>query len=392
MATKKDYIKLIRLTWILESFTDYYFMRMMVIYLLSRGVTDWIAVSIPVVFEFASLASRGFTKLVKFALKVDYKKYHVFYQITFLLTGVLISQSKSLFIIYPLTLLIGTFSGIRNSTVTKLSTSNKEYEPFCLIEEERSSMIGGILGLLISQFIYDINPYFYILGYFILITISIIVSFFMKSINEIDIMEDIETGNELSQKDKKETIIVSTLYGVLVGFWCIAGGGFQELAPLISDKVGYLNTSYMVIEIVLLLVIGGNLLQKLKNKRKLLLTDTICAGVDIICLFIAAVTLSWKGLLIAFILSAITSTLGDPVWGSIISEYSLNNRKRYVLVNKAYFITRTIFQGITWYVCRMCVIKGMESFEILAIVMMILLIIFYIICDKVNRKIFKHSV
>ena len=168
MATKKDYIKLIRLTWILESFTDYYFMRMMVIYLLSRGVTDWIAVSIPVVFEFASLASRGFTKLVKFALKVDYKKYHVFYQITFLLTGVLISQSKSLFIIYPLTLLIGTFSGIRNSTVTKLSTSNKEYEPFCLIEEERSSMIGGILGLLISQFIYDINPYFYILGYFIL--------------------------------------------------------------------------------------------------------------------------------------------------------------------------------------------------------------------------------
>lgn len=47
-----------------------------------------------------------------------------------------------------------------------MNTQNKEYEPYCFIEEERSQVIGGTLGLLASQFIYDISPRIYIMGFF----------------------------------------------------------------------------------------------------------------------------------------------------------------------------------------------------------------------------------
>ena len=79
MATKKDYINLIRWSCIIDSFNNHYFIRIIVLYLLAQNVTPWIAVSIPIVLEFARLISRGFKPIVKLALKVDYKKYHIFH-------------------------------------------------------------------------------------------------------------------------------------------------------------------------------------------------------------------------------------------------------------------------------------------------------------------------
>ena len=52
-----------------------------------------------------------------------------------------------------------------------MNTQNKEYEPYCFIEEERAQVIGGTLGLLVSQFLYDINPNIYLLGFVVLIVI-----------------------------------------------------------------------------------------------------------------------------------------------------------------------------------------------------------------------------
>jgi len=157
MATKHDYINLIRWSCIIDSFTDFYFIRIIVIYLLSQNITAWVAVSIPIVLEFARLISRGFKPIVKFALKVDYKKYHIFHLIAFLCLGIIISQCRSVYTIYLFTLISGTLSGIKYSSITKMNTQNKEYEPYCFIEEERSQVIGGTLGLLASQFIYDIS-------------------------------------------------------------------------------------------------------------------------------------------------------------------------------------------------------------------------------------------
>ena len=392
MATKKDYINLIRWSCIIDSFNNHYFIRIIVLYLLSQNVTPWIAVSIPIVLEFARLLSRGIDPIAKFALKLDYKKYHIFHLIAFLVLGIIISRCRSVYTIYFFTLISGTLSGIKYSTITKLDTQNKEYEPYCFIEEERSQVIGGTLGLLVSQFIYDLNPKLYLIGYVILIIIGVLLSSLLKKIPDEDVMESIEDDKRLDKKSKKETIIVTLLFAILAGFWCMGWGGFEELAPLISNKVGYLNAVYTILEIILLCIISGSLLQKINKKKKLLFTETIIACIDVSCLFIAAITLSWKGLLIGYMITAFTSTLGDPIWGSLMSAYSTNERAKWVLVNRVYFVIRAIFQLLTWYICRECVINGVESFRNLAIILIGLIIITYLIANKVNKKVFGSSI
>ena len=371
MATKKDYINLIRWSCIIDSFNNHYFIRIIVLYLLAQNVTPWIAVSIPIVLEFARLISRGFKPIVKLALKVDYKKYHIFHLIAFLVLGIIISQCRSVYTIYLFTLISGTLSGIKYSSITKMNTQNKEYEPYCFIEEERSQVIGGTLGLLVSQFIYDLNPKIYLIGYLILIVVGILLSSLLKKIPDEDVMECIDENKELDKKSKKNTIIVTSLFAILAGFWCMGWGGFEELAPLISNKIGYLNAVYTILEIILLCIISGSLLQKINKNKKLLFTETIIACIDVSCLLIASLTLSWQGLLIAYIITACTSTMGDPIWGSIMSAYSINDRTKWVLVNRVYFVIRATFQLLTWYICRECVIRGVESFRYLSIILIV---------------------
>ena len=133
-------------------------------------------------------------------------------------------------------------------------------------------------------------------------------------------------------------------------------------------------------------------MKKLNKNRKLLFTETIIACIDVSCLFIAAITLSWQGLLIAYIITACTSTMGDPIWGSIMSAYSTNDRAKWVIVNRVYFVIRAIFTIITWYICRECVIRGVESFRYLSIILIGLIIITYLIASKVNKKVFGSSI
>lgn len=392
MTTKKDYINLIRWSCIIDSFTNFYFIRIIVIYLLSQNVIPWVAVSIPIVLEFARLISRGVKPIAKFALKVDYKKYHIFHLIAFLCLGIIISQCRSVYTIYLFTLISGTLSGIKYSSRTKMNTQNKEYEPYCFIEEERSQVIGGTLGLLASQFIYDISPRIYIMGYAILIIIGIVLSSLLKKIPKEDVMESLDENKILDKKSKKDTILVTSLFGILAGFWCMGWGGFEELAPLISDKIGYLNAVYTILEIILLCIISGKVLATINKKKKLLCTETVIACVDVSCLLITALTLSWQGLLVAYIITAFTATMGDPIWGSIMSAYSTNDRAKWVLVNRVYFVIRAMFTLITWYICRECVIRGVESFKYLSIILIVLIIITYIIANKVNKKVFGQSI
>lgn len=392
MTTKKDYINLIRWSCIIDSFTNFYFIRIIVIYLLSQNVIPWVAVSIPIVLEFARLISRGVKPIAKFALKVDYKKYHIFHLIAFLCLGIIISQCRSVYTIYLFTLISGTLSGIKYSSRTKMNTQNKEYEPYCFIEEERSQVIGGTLGLLASQFIYDISPRIYIMGYAILIIIGIVLSSLLKKIPKEDVMESLDENKILDKKSKKDTILVTSLFGILAGFWCMGWGGFEELAPLISDKIGYLNAVYTILEIILLCIISGKVLATINKKKKLLCMETVIACVDVSCLLITALTLSWQGLLVAYIITAFTATMGDPIWGSIMSAYSTNDRAKWVLVNRVYFVIRAMFTLITWYICRECVIRGVESFKYLSIILIVLIIITYIIANKVNKKVFGQSI
>ena len=141
-----------------------------------------------------------------------------------------------------------------------------------------------------------------------------------------------------------------------------------------------------------MIIISGSIIQKLKDKNKLLLSETIIACLDVSCLLIAAFTLSWQGLLLAYIVTGVTSTLGDPIWGSIMSAYSTNNRTKWVLVNRVYFVIRALFTILSWLVCRECIIRGVESFKYLSVILIILIIIVFIISNEVNKKVFGDSV
>lgn len=392
MSTKKDYIKMIRYSTLTSSFNYYYFIRVIVLFLLAKNVTPWVAVSVPIVLEFATLTSRSFTKVTEYAIKVNYKVYHIFYTVMFICLGLIIASCRNIYTIYLFTILLGLIKGIKNSSLTKLNTQNKEYEPFCFIEEERSSVIGGTLGLIISQFVYDLSPRIYFFSFFILLIIETIFCFSLKEIPNEDIMEAMDKNKEIPQNEKNNIILATSLFAILAGLWCIGLGALTEITPLITKKVGYIEASYTILESILLFVISGKLLEKLKHKKKLLLSETIVALVDVIALLIASITLSWQGLLVAYLLSAVTSTLGDPIWGSIMSAYSCGDRSKWILVNKVYFIERGIFQVFTWLICRKCVIRGITSFKYLAVSLIVLLLITYVIANKINKKVFKDYI
>ena len=162
-----SYLNLIRKTVIGNSFLLQYFIKIVVVYMLANNVITWVAVSIPVVLEFSKMLSRGFKKIINIAINTNYKKYHLIYLLVMSLIFIIISQSHNIIIIYLFTIILGFISGINDSCVTRINTSNKQYESYCLIEEERSSVIGATLGLIISQILYDFNPLIYVLGFVI---------------------------------------------------------------------------------------------------------------------------------------------------------------------------------------------------------------------------------
>lgn len=246
-----SYINVIRRTVIGNAFLLQYFLKIVVVYMLANNVTTWVAVSIPVVLEFAKMLSRGFKKIINIAINTNYKQYHLIYLLMISFIFLIISQSHNIVIIYSLTIILGFLNGINNSCVTRINTSNKKFESYCLIEEERSSVIGATLGLVVSQIIYDLNPAIYILGFVILGVAIFILNANIPNIeSKDDCMEPIDNDKPLSKKEKKNIFIITILYGIEVGTWCMGIAAFNELIPLISTKVGYLNAIYTIVEII----------------------------------------------------------------------------------------------------------------------------------------------
>lgn len=84
--------------------------------------------------------------------------------------------------------------------------------------------------------------------------------------------------------------------------------------------------------------------------------------------------------------------MGDPILGSIMGAYSTNDREKWVLVNRVYFVIRATFQLLTRYICREFVIRGVESFRYLSIILIVLIVITYITANKINKKVFGNSI
>ena len=198
------YLNVIRKTVISNSFLLQYFLKIVVVYMISNGVTTWVAVSIPVVLEFSQTLSRGFRKIIKIAVNINYKKYFLIYILMTAMICLLISQSHNLCVIYALTIILGFLVGINYSCITRIDTSNKKYESFCLMEEEKSSVIGGTLGLIISQLLYDLNPIIYILGFIIFGVLIFGINTNIPNIeSKNDCMKPINKESKISKIEKK---------------------------------------------------------------------------------------------------------------------------------------------------------------------------------------------
>lgn len=177
-----------------------------------------------------------------------------------------------------------------------------------------------------------------------------------------------------------------------MGAWCMGLSAFNELVPLISTRVGYLNAINTIVEIIALFIINAKIINKFKSSGKLLFWETICALCDICYLLVIAIFPTGISIAIVMFLGGISSTIGDPIWGAIISSYSENDRRKYTLINNIYFVVRAITSFISIFVCRYFIIKGIESFKYLAVELLIFVAIIYLIANKVNKKIFGRGI
>ena len=376
MYKLKDYIKLIRYTCIIDNIMYFYFIRIIVLILLNKNIVNWISVSIPIVLELSRLLSRTINKVLDFSIKINFKKYHLIYIISFSIISIIITLSNNVILIYLLTFILGLLTGIRRSSVLNFNTSNNNYESKLFMEEERSQVIGASIGLILSQLLYDINYIYYILFYLIIILFSILINKYTKNI--------IINYNYEKKEEKIDKILIKKviLFGILSSLWYIAIYSYEELAPLISNKIGYLNSLYTILEFILLFIITGNFIDKLIKNNKLILSLTIISLIDITSLLIASLLLNVYGLVIAYILSSIVSTLGEPIYESIISMYSNNNKNKYILVNKIVYLIRTIFTIISFIICKYIITNNIIYFRYLGIILIFLVIIIFIILRK----------
>lgn len=389
---KENYINLVRYSTIIESFIRHYFLRIIVLYMLRNGVITWVAVSVPLVYEFAKTLTRAIPMFIKIAVNVNYKFYHITHIVIFIILGLILTQMQNIYIIYIILILMGISCGIKNSSVTNLNKQNRNYQSSCFVEEEKSLVIGGTLGLIISQLIYDISPTLYVIGFVFLLLLSTLLSFKLENIPNLTNSTTIDTITTIDINDFKKIKLLVILYAIEIGFWCIGYSAFIELVPLITNKVGYLEAIYYIVEIILFIFITGKVIEFIKRKQKLYAVGCIISIIDIISLLIVACTMSWHGVLIAYILMGLTAPLGDPIWGSILTTYANDSTQQWIMVNKVYFTIRTIFTIISIFICREIVIRGVENFVYLGIVLIICIILMYFILDYANKKILGKSI
>lgn len=387
---KKNYLSIIRGTCFLFSFNLQYFLRIVVVYLLAVGVEPWVAVSIPIVFEFARSGIESFKPFMKLSVKVNFKYCNIVHILIFLALGFFITQCRTVWTIYPLVILMGVTTGIKYGACLKLYTQNKKLESICLICDERTFALGSIFGLLVSQIVYDFNPILYIIGFGVLLVVEIIISIFFKQAPKEDIMT--EETTKLTKKERNDVLKTTIPFGIFVGTCWVALFAFDELAPLLSDKIGYFGVFRFVVTILVTLLITGKVIKKIKEKGKLMLTQLILMVISVVGIAISALTQNWIGLIISFSLMGICYAVGDPLRCSMMSVLSQDNRNKWVLMSATYYKIKTLFIGVAWFAARECVLNGISAFVWLAVGVFVLSIIFFLISNIINKRVINTTI
>jgi len=395
--TKKDYLSTIRRSVVMDNFLYFFLFSLISVYLLSQGVTPWVAVSIPLVLRIARLITSSSSLCLKISLKISYKKIYMWFIFLQTTLGVLLLNMRSPFTIIPITILCGIINGVCKMSVTALNTQNPRFESHCLITWERSIVIGSLLGSLFGQLVFDIGYVPYLI---IFIAIGIFSLTFNISMKDIRVANNTASDTDanaafdtkLSPYEKRKIFVCSSIYAIFISMWTMADGIWSEIAPLISSRLGYANALLQGVELLTLIFFSGKMLAKLKSSHNLVLVAFIFAFIDCLCVFMMCKFRTELCLFIIYGISGVGTALGDPIWASIVSSMSQNNRAKYVKIMHLYYLYSTGFALLSIVLCSVFVSYAIDSMKYYAFVLLVIIVFVYIIFELLCKKYYKRSI
>lgn len=388
-----SYLNIIKKTSFMGNFTAQYLSRIIIVYLLAQGVTTWVAVSIPIIIELGRSLTRIIPKIAEIPIKISYKKCYFLYAILFTVFSLAMTMCTSVYTIWFFALLIGLAFGIWSISLNVLDTSVSKYQSSYLFEDEKYHLLGATSGLIISQIVYDINPILYIIGFVFVALLNTLVCINISSVKNLnDEMTPYDENIKIDKGVKKELFIMTFFFGVLVGLMSIISNCLDAIPPLVTSQVGFIKAIYTIMALALIMILSGKVVENLRKRGTLLFSQTLISFVYCVLLIIAGLFPNIIVLMILFAIYGMVSPLANPIWGSLISAYSMNNRGYYLYINRVYFVIRIFVLIVALVTVKLAVTSGISSFAIVGIVCMSLIIIFYIMANSYAKKRFGHSI
>lgn len=389
----KSYLNIIKKTSFMGNFTAQYLSRIIIVYLLAQGVTTWVAVSIPIIIELGRSLTRIIPKTAQIPVKISYKSCYFLYAILFTVFSLAMAMSTSIYTIWLFALLIGLAFGIWSISLNVLDTSNSKYQSDCLFTDEKYHLLGATAGLMISQVIYDISPSLYIVGFVVVALFNTLICMNISGVENIkDEMKPFDEKVKIDNDTKRELFVVTFFFGVLVGLMSIISNCLDAIPPLVTDQVGFVKAVYTVVALIFILIMSGKVVESIRKKGKLLLSQTLISMVYAGLLILAGIFPNVIILIILFVVYGMVSPLANPIWGSLVSAYSRDNRVYYLYINKIYFVIRIFVLITALIIVKLAVTSGMATFAVVGTVCAVLIAILHIMANNYAKRKFGHSI
>lgn len=388
-----NYLNIIKKTSFMGNFTAQYLSRIIIVYLLAQGVTNWVAVSIPIVIELGRSLTRIIPWTAKIPVKVDYKSCYFLYAILFTVFSLAMAMCTTVYTIWLFALLIGLAFGIWSISLNVLDTSTSKYQSDCLFEDEKYHLLGATAGFLISQIIYDISPSLYIVGFVVVALFNTIVCMNISNVKELhDEMKPYDENVKIDGGVKRELFVTTFFFGVLVGLMSIVSNCLDAILPLVTNQVGFVKAIYTIMALVFIMILSGKVVENIRKKGKLLLSQTLISLIYAGLLIVAGLFPNIMILIILFAVYGMVTPLANPIWGSLISAYSRDNRGYYLYINRVYFLIRIFVLISALIIVKLAVTSGLSMFAVVGAICMALIIIMHIMANNYAKRKFGHSI
>lgn len=395
---KRDYLSTIRRTVFMDNFFYFFLFSLIAVYLLSKGVEPWVAVSIPLVIRIARLFTSSSKWCLKLSLSISHKRVYLVFMAVMTGLGLLLLFMRTAVGVILVTSLCGVMHGIMKTSSVSLATQNPNYESHCLITYGRAQVLGSLLGSLFGQFIFDIGETWYIVLYVIIGIFSVAFNVSMREIQMTSKPKDKNNTEssvvdvKLSPSDKKKIFTCSSIFASFISMWAMAEGVMGEVAPLVSSRLGFANALLYCVALITLFLITGRMLAKIKASHNLLLVEFILAFVGCLCTFALCVFKTEYCLFIIYGIAGIGTALGDPIWASIISSMAQNSRVKYVKIMHLYYLYSMFYVVLSVIVCSLIVKYNIDYMKYVAFTLLIAVTALYVIFELFAKKYYKRSI